>query len=199
MQPNDLCNLWIVRLILNFSTLAVQVNTKAGAKDRVQTYLSYILEVQPKKWIPVALIEGVVCHEITCNLTSVRNVALRHKHVHGSHWSIQPDVWLRTLLPLPHVSHVKLYCTSIYAGVYVLYNVSCNLLISVRQDIGYCTKPWKKRLMRNVTCGEEEVASAGWQICNLFRGDDYLQALQPRLAKTHPKVIFVHLIHFCQF
>ena len=30
------------------------------------------------------------------------------------------------------------------------------------------------------------------------RGDDYLQALQPRLAKTHPKVIFVHLIHFCQ-
>ena len=45
--------------------------------------------------------------------------------------------------------------------------------------------------MRNVTCGEEEVASAGLQICNLFRGDDYLQAL-------HPKVIFVHLIHFCQ-
>jgi hypothetical protein len=30
------------------------------------------------------------------------------------------------------------------------------------------------------------------------RGDDYLQALQPRLAKTHPKVIFAHLIHFCQ-
>lgn len=74
-----------MRLILNFGTLVVQVNTKPGAKDRVQTYLSYILEVQPKKWIPVALIEGVVCHEITCNLTSVRNVALKHKHVHGSH------------------------------------------------------------------------------------------------------------------
>ena len=127
---DDLCNLWIVRLILNFGTLVVQVNTKPGAKDRVQTYLSYILEVQPKKWIPVALIEGVVCHEITCNLTSVRNVALKHKHVHGSHWSIQPDVWLRTLLTLPHVAHVVLYFTSIYAGVYVLYYVRRNLLIS---------------------------------------------------------------------
>lgn len=46
--------------------------------EKLQTYLSYILEVQPKRWIPVALIEGVLGHEITCNLVSVRNVALRN-------------------------------------------------------------------------------------------------------------------------
>ena len=48
------------------------------AKDNIKTYLSYILEVQPKRWMPVALIEGVLGHEITCNLVSVRNVALRN-------------------------------------------------------------------------------------------------------------------------
>lgn len=47
----------------------------------VETYLSYILEVQPKRWMPVALIEGVLGQEITCNLISVRNVALR---IHNS-------------------------------------------------------------------------------------------------------------------
>jgi len=50
-----------------------------SAKKNVETHLSYILEVQPKHWIPVALIEGVVCHEVICNLNSVRSVALRHK------------------------------------------------------------------------------------------------------------------------
>lgn len=46
----------------------------------METYLSYILEVQPKRWMPVALIEGVLGHEITCNLVSVRNVALRNHY-----------------------------------------------------------------------------------------------------------------------
>lgn len=46
--------------------------------DTDETWLSYILEVQPKRWMPVALIEGVLGDEITCNLISVRNVALRN-------------------------------------------------------------------------------------------------------------------------
>ncbi|KAH8956042.1 hypothetical protein BDL97_07G017400 [Sphagnum fallax] len=50
-----------------------------SAEKNVETHLSYILKVQPKHWIPVALIEGVVCNEVICNLNSVRSVALRHK------------------------------------------------------------------------------------------------------------------------
>lgn len=153
---DDLCNLWIVRLILNFGTLVVQVNMKPGAKDRVQTYLSYILEVQPKKWIPVALIEGVVCHEITCNLTSVRNVALRHKHVHGSHWSIQPDVWFENSLTLATcITCGTVFYVNICRSV-CLYNVRRNRLISdssrywiLRQTLGEkvdeeCNMRWRR-------------------------------------------------------
>ncbi|KAG0576363.1 hypothetical protein KC19_5G074300 [Ceratodon purpureus] len=53
-------------------------NASSETKDKTETWLSYILEVQPKRWMPVALIEGVLGHEITCNLISVRNVALRN-------------------------------------------------------------------------------------------------------------------------
>jgi ribosome-associated toxin RatA of RatAB toxin-antitoxin module len=47
-------------------------------KSGLETYLSYILEVRPKRWMPVALIQGVLGHEITCNLVSVRKVALKN-------------------------------------------------------------------------------------------------------------------------
>lgn len=54
-----------------------QTRGSSNSKDKIETCLSYIVEVQPKRWMPVALIEGVLGHEITCNLISVRNVALR--------------------------------------------------------------------------------------------------------------------------
>jgi hypothetical protein len=55
----------------------VPQTSNSKTKDKIETCLSYIVEVQPKRWMPVALIEGVLGHEITCNLISVRNVALR--------------------------------------------------------------------------------------------------------------------------
>lgn len=39
------------------------------------TTLSYIVDVEPKLWLPVRLIEGRLCKEININLQSVRDEA----------------------------------------------------------------------------------------------------------------------------
>uniref|UniRef100_A0A0D6QSV4 Coenzyme Q-binding protein COQ10 START domain-containing protein n=1 Tax=Araucaria cunninghamii TaxID=56994 RepID=A0A0D6QSV4_ARACU len=44
---------------------------------RYRTFLSYIVNVQPKRWLPVALVEGRLSKEIQLNLTCVRNQAIR--------------------------------------------------------------------------------------------------------------------------
>lgn len=41
----------------------------------VNTTLSYIVDVKPKLWLPVRLIEGRLCSEIKKNLTSIRGEA----------------------------------------------------------------------------------------------------------------------------
>ncbi|KAK7330900.1 hypothetical protein VNO77_25106 [Canavalia gladiata] len=43
----------------------------------VSTTLSYIVDVKPKLWLPVSLIEGRLCNEIKTNLTSIREKALK--------------------------------------------------------------------------------------------------------------------------
>ncbi|XP_030551840.1 uncharacterized protein LOC115756277 [Rhodamnia argentea] len=40
-----------------------------------QTTLSYIVDVKPKLWLPVGLVEGRLCNEITMNLSCVREEA----------------------------------------------------------------------------------------------------------------------------
>lgn len=42
-----------------------------------QTSLSYSVDVKPKMWLPVHLIEGRICREIKINLTSIREEAKR--------------------------------------------------------------------------------------------------------------------------
>lgn len=41
----------------------------------LHTTLSYIVDVEPKLWLPVRLIEGRLCKEIKINLQSVRDEA----------------------------------------------------------------------------------------------------------------------------
>ncbi|XP_061354037.1 uncharacterized protein LOC133298731 isoform X2 [Gastrolobium bilobum] len=43
----------------------------------VKTTLSYIVDVKPKLWLPVRLIEGRLCNEIKMNLASVRDETLK--------------------------------------------------------------------------------------------------------------------------
>ncbi|XP_010542826.1 PREDICTED: uncharacterized protein LOC104815911 isoform X2 [Tarenaya hassleriana] len=50
------------------------VSSKSEIKD-FRTKLSYVVDVQPKPWLPVRLIEGRLCKEIKTNLTCVREAA----------------------------------------------------------------------------------------------------------------------------
>lgn len=42
-----------------------------------QTTLSYMVDVKPKLWLPVRLVEGRLCSEITMNLLCIREQALK--------------------------------------------------------------------------------------------------------------------------
>lgn len=42
-----------------------------------QTTLSYVVELEPKLWVPVRLLEGRICKEIKTNLISIREEAER--------------------------------------------------------------------------------------------------------------------------
>ncbi|OIW13022.1 hypothetical protein TanjilG_15471 [Lupinus angustifolius] len=54
--------------------------------QKVNTTLSYIIDVKPKMWLPVRLIEGRLCNEIKKNLASIRKEAQKASdrvvHVH---------------------------------------------------------------------------------------------------------------------
>ncbi|XP_062232346.1 uncharacterized protein LOC133929548 isoform X2 [Phragmites australis] len=43
----------------------------------LQTTLSYLVELEPKLWVPVRLLEGRICSEIKTNLVSIREQAQR--------------------------------------------------------------------------------------------------------------------------
>lgn len=51
-------------------------NQNFSIKKDFRTLLSYIVDVQPKKWLPVALVEGRLSREIQVNMTCVRSQAL---------------------------------------------------------------------------------------------------------------------------
>ncbi|XP_010522868.1 PREDICTED: uncharacterized protein LOC104801335 [Tarenaya hassleriana] len=50
--------------------------SESEAKD-VRTTLSYLVDVQPKPWLPVGLIEGRFCNEIEANLSGIRQASLK--------------------------------------------------------------------------------------------------------------------------
>lgn len=52
-------------------------NQNFSIKKDFRTLLSYSVDVQPKKWLPVALVEGRLSREIQINLTCVRSQAIR--------------------------------------------------------------------------------------------------------------------------
>lgn len=45
--------------------------------QEVSTTLSYTVDVKPKLWLPIRLIEGRLCNEIKMNLVSIRDEALK--------------------------------------------------------------------------------------------------------------------------
>ncbi|KAF0933631.1 hypothetical protein E2562_018866 [Oryza meyeriana var. granulata] len=48
-----------------------------SADQEFQTTLSYVVELEPKLWVPVRLLEGRICNEIKTNLVSIREEAQR--------------------------------------------------------------------------------------------------------------------------
>ncbi|KAJ6873174.1 hypothetical protein NC651_032134 [Populus alba x Populus x berolinensis] len=49
--------------------------TDDSAGQEYETTLSYLVDVKPKMWLPVKLIEGRICKEIKSNLTCIREEA----------------------------------------------------------------------------------------------------------------------------
>uniref|UniRef100_A0A0D9VAU8 Coenzyme Q-binding protein COQ10 START domain-containing protein n=1 Tax=Leersia perrieri TaxID=77586 RepID=A0A0D9VAU8_9ORYZ len=48
-----------------------------SAGQEFQTTLSYVVELEPKLWVPVRLLEGRICNEIKTNLVCIREEAQR--------------------------------------------------------------------------------------------------------------------------
>ena len=48
-----------------------------GSGGRTRTSLSYLVNVKPKFWLPVGLVEARLCKEIKVNLASIRRQALK--------------------------------------------------------------------------------------------------------------------------
>lgn len=46
-------------------------------EQRFPSILSYVVELEPKLWLPVRLLEGRVCREIRNNLLCIREEAQR--------------------------------------------------------------------------------------------------------------------------
>lgn len=48
--------------------------------QKLYTTLSYLVDVKPKLWLPVQLVEGRLCKEIKMNLVCIREEAQRAAH-----------------------------------------------------------------------------------------------------------------------
>jgi hypothetical protein len=48
--------------------------------QKFYTTLSYFVDVKPKLWFPVRLVEGRLCNEIKMNLASIREEAQKAVH-----------------------------------------------------------------------------------------------------------------------
>lgn len=53
-------------------------NPEESPIQEVNTTLSYVVDVKPKMWLPVRLIEGRLCREIKTNLISIRGEAQKN-------------------------------------------------------------------------------------------------------------------------
>ncbi|CAO1947392.1 unnamed protein product [Urochloa humidicola] len=49
-------------------------------EEATTTLLSYVVELEPKLWVPVSLLEGRICSEIKNNLVSIRQQAQRMRY-----------------------------------------------------------------------------------------------------------------------
>lgn len=47
----------------------------SGIDQEIHTTLSYLVDVKPKLWLPVRLVEGRLCNEIKVNLACIREEA----------------------------------------------------------------------------------------------------------------------------
>lgn len=54
-------------------------NNDALKGEEFQTTLSYLVDVTPKPWLPVGLVEGRICREIKMNLMCIREEAEKVK------------------------------------------------------------------------------------------------------------------------
>jgi hypothetical protein len=52
-----------------------------GDSYQYHTTLSYLVELEPKLWVPVRLLEGRICSEIKNNLVSIREQAQQQHEV----------------------------------------------------------------------------------------------------------------------
>ncbi|XP_044978627.1 uncharacterized protein LOC123445669 isoform X2 [Hordeum vulgare subsp. vulgare] len=55
-----------------------------SAGQEFQTTLSYVVELEPKLWVPVRLLEGRICKEIKTNLVCIREEAERVQRLQGT-------------------------------------------------------------------------------------------------------------------
>lgn len=64
-----------------WSVQEVDATTDEGGEvligEEFQTTLSYVVELEPKLWVPVRLLEGRICKEIKTNLICIREEAER--------------------------------------------------------------------------------------------------------------------------
>ncbi|XP_025817492.1 uncharacterized protein LOC112894102 isoform X3 [Panicum hallii] len=69
-----------------------------GDSYQYHTTLSYLVELEPKLWVPVRLLEGRICSEIKNNLVSIREQA-QQQHEAALHavTGLLPDPWQSNL------------------------------------------------------------------------------------------------------
>ncbi|KAF7026452.1 hypothetical protein CFC21_038563 [Triticum aestivum] len=70
-----------------WSVQEVDATTDEGGEvpisQEFQTMLSYVVELEPKLWVPVRLLEGRICKEIKTNLVCIREEAERVQRLQG--------------------------------------------------------------------------------------------------------------------
>ena len=67
---------------LIYFTMVVLQSESCGDSEtqEISTTLSYTVDVKPKLWLPIRLIEGRLCQEIKVNLLSIRDEAQKATH-----------------------------------------------------------------------------------------------------------------------
>ncbi|KAI4363731.1 hypothetical protein MLD38_019910 [Melastoma candidum] len=61
---------------------SIEQSDGGGQGEYFQTILSYMVDVKPKLWLPVGLVEGRLCKEIQTNLLSIREEARKASRDH---------------------------------------------------------------------------------------------------------------------